>query len=205
VPAATRKPKRRRAYKGVACPRCDAPLAHSRITTGPQVCRRCGLRYRAARFDPSTPEVVVTSVAESAPGESVSCANHEKNAAVAECGRCGSFICELCRIDTDGKTFCPACFDRLKAEGALESTVTRFKDYLRMSLTASLIGFLFGALFLGVILGPAAIVYAIKGIRHKRRTGETEGMAWLGVAIFLGIAVTGFGAFISLAMVGGGL
>jgi hypothetical protein len=81
------------------------------------------------RFDPVEPRVVVPDLAGTGPEGAAPCTRHARNQAEAACARCGQFMCALCRIDADQKTYCPGCFDRLSAEGSLTSAVTRVRNY----------------------------------------------------------------------------
>jgi uncharacterized paraquat-inducible protein A len=162
------------------------PLRPRGAEDGINNCLHCGKPFEAAPFSPPQRHVRVEQVAESGPDGAVSCAKHEKNAAVANCERCGAFMCDLCRIDSDGKTYCPGCFERLNSEGELESTRTTFKDHSRMGLTLAL-----AMIFLwpfGFIVGPAAIYHAIKGIKQKRAAGESGGVVTVVIALIAGCA-----------------
>ncbi len=201
MPAARTKPRRRRvAYQGPACPRCKRPLSQGRLVSGAQTCPHCMGAFEAVRFTPPEPKAVVRQLAESGPEGAVSCANHAKNAAVAGCERCGAFICELCKIEADGKTLCPACFDRLSSEGALESTVTTFKDYGRMAGTLVVAGLLIW--IFAPVFGPVAVYYAIRGLRQKRRMGESDGLVSIYIALVMGVLEAVGGTLLLLAMFG---
>ncbi|MHC5059106.1 MAG: B-box zinc finger protein [Planctomycetota bacterium] len=181
---AAKRRRKKGAYKGPACPRCMRPLGPRGAEPGIAVCLYCHKPFEAAPFTPPERHIRVEQVAESGPDGAVSCAKHEKNAAVANCERCGAFMCDLCRIDADDKTYCPSCFERMSAEGALESTRTTFKDYSRMADTLSVV-----CIFLwifGFVLGPSAIYYSIKGVKQKRTMGEGGGVVSVVVALLLG-------------------
>lgn len=169
---------------GTFCPRCRTDLDHSRLTTGHSTCPSCGGEYEATRFDPPSLAVLPRSLGEAGPAEATACAAHPGNVAVANCERCGVFMCDLCRIDADGHVLCPACFDRLSAEGALPSSRTTFRDYGRMGVTYLVLG-----LFLWIVAAPIAMgaVYAgFKRLGQHRQTGEgSAATAW--VIIVLGL------------------
>lgn len=204
-PAKIKTKRRRRSYKGPGCPRCKRPLGSEGLVTGLQTCLHCRGAFEAVHFTPPEPKAVVRQVAEAGPGESVSCANHAKNEAVANCERCGGFICELCRIEADEKTLCPACFDRLSAEGALESTVTTFRDYGRMALTMSIVGIIPFLWLFGAIFGLAAVVYGVKALRQKRKLGESDGLTSIYIAIVLGVLEMVGGTLFLVIITSGGI
>ena len=178
----------------VRCPRCRREINLSWIDTPDAVCPLCRRPFEAIRFEPPVRAVLMPQMADGALEAAQPCAVHPLNAAVASCERCGSFICALCRIDVDGRTLCPTCFERLSTEGSLESTRTTFRDFPGLAGVAATIGCL-GVAFFGVLLGPLAIYYAIKGLRQKKAMGESDGRVGLWLAILLGVAEIGFGIF----------
>ncbi len=192
--------RRRGAYEGPSCPDCRRVLLDSRLVSGTQTCPHCGMSFQSTAFQPPERPVRVLQTAEAGPGGTVSCARHERNVAVATCGRCGLFICALCRISADGKVYCPACFDRLSAEGALESTRTSFRDYGGSARMACLVGFFFW--FFAVVLGAVALYYSIKGIQQKRQFEESDGLAGLYITLGIGIVETIGGGLLLAAVFG---
>lgn len=172
-------------YAGPACPRCGAEVDVSRLVGGEQVCPRCRRPYLAAPFTPPAPRrTPVASLAEAGPGGAVPCGLHAGNAAVASCVRCGVFMCALCRIEADGQELCPACFDRLSAEGVLSLSRTRIRDYRGLSLA---LGFLGLFCFAGILTGPLTLYLVHRGVRQKRQMRESEGGPTLFVAAVLGV------------------
>jgi hypothetical protein len=181
-------------FGGASCPRCRRDLEHQRLASGRQLCPHCGGAFEALRFDPPEVRPVVRAVEEAGPEGATACASHRGNVAVTNCGRCGVFMCDLCRIDADGLVLCPACFDRLSAEGALASARTTFRDYGRMGVTYVLAGM---PLFVfAVPLGLGAVYAGVQGIRQRARIGEGSlAKAW--VSIVLGAAeAVGSAAFL---------
>ncbi len=168
----------------IRCPLCRREIDAASIATPQAICPRCQGIFEAFRFEAPTWSAAMPQMAEGTLEASQPCAVHSLNAAVTSCQRCGSFMCELCRIDVDGKTLCPTCFERLSSEGSLETTRTTFRDYPGLAgLTAT-----FGCLisFLGVLFGPLAIYYGVKGLKQKKAMGESDGKTGLWVAIVLG-------------------
>ncbi len=168
----------------IRCPLCRREIDAAAITTPQAICPRCQGIFEAVRFEAPTRSAALPQMAEGTLEASQPCAVHSLNAAVTSCQRCGSFMCELCRIDVDGRTLCPTCFERLSSEGSLESTRTTFRDYSGLAgLTAT-----FGCLmsFLGVLFGPLAIYYGVKGLKQKKAMGESDGKTGLWVAVVLG-------------------
>ncbi len=194
--AATARPT---AATAATCPRCNLPLDHARMTSGPQICPRCRGAFEAVVFHPPERRVRVAEVGTSGPGGATSCAQHRRNTAVANCGRCGVFICALCKVEADRRVFCPACFDRLAAEGALDSVRTKYRDWGGLGLFAALLGLPFFIFGLGI--GPAAVYCGVRAIRERTRRGTGEGLVGAYAAIVLGVLETGGSALFVWSLV----
>jgi hypothetical protein len=114
---------------------------------------------------------------------------------VANCSRCGVFMCSLCRIEIDGQELCPSCFDRLSSEGVLSSSRTRFRDYRGLSLSLGILGLLL--CFFGVLTGPLTLYTVFRAVQQKRQMHEKGGTVSLIVAALLGLLQIGW----SIAMI----
>ena len=163
-------------YAGPVCPHCARPLDPRQIVSGQQLCAWCSRPYEAMRFDPVLPDLAVGRTAEAGPEGSHPCANHAGNVAATHCSRCGVFMCALCRIEADAMVLCPACFDRLVAEGGLPSAIATYRDYGRQATMLAILGLL---LVVGPIAGPASIYYAQKRLVQMKAQGEGGGRAGL--------------------------
>lgn len=189
-----------RADTGPACPYCGAPLLVELMTAGVQRCVACTRGFEAVPFSPPIVRVAVQSVAEAGPGGAVACAQHPGNAAVANCSRCGVFMCGLCRVQIDGRELCPACFDRLAAEGALPSARSRFRNYRGLATLMA-----FGGCwmyFLGLLTGPVTIYLAIQAQRQRRRLQESDGLVAVILAMLLGLMQIAGGLFFLVSLLG---
>lgn len=185
--AAPVKPRRksRRPYTGPACPQCGKALAKDQQADGERVCRVCGGAFSAYWLSPLPERSAIITPLTSSEAASP-CARHEGNASVASCGRCGVFMCQLCRIDSDGLVLCPGCFERLADEGALPSARKSYKDYGRLSSHAALLGFFLVWPF-GIFIGPFAIWMGIKGLRARTQPGVRISKTRCVVAIVVGL------------------
>jgi hypothetical protein len=181
-------------YAGPSCPHCQEPLDMARLMTGVQRCPSCAESFQAARFAAPMRATVVRGVAETAGDGGTACASHPGNASTSNCQRCGVFMCSLCEIDTDEMKLCPACFDRLSAEGALSSTRTSFRDYGRQAGMLALVGV--PLMSFGVVIGPVAVYYAIRSLRQLKEMGETKGRARAIIAIVAGLLEFAGGGFL---------
>lgn len=189
-------------YAGTACPRCGVPLKHETLTSGTQLCPRCSKPFEAVHFLPVEPLAAVAEIAGLDPSAGAPCGKHARNKAEAACQRCGQFMCALCRIDADGKAYCPPCFERLSGEGALQSTATRLRNYGGLSLSCAILSFIFGAIVIGMILAPIGVYFGARGISQKRKLEEREGVISLILTIILNVILFFTSLLLTLAVFG---
>ncbi len=189
----------RRPYEGPACPWCGSGLELPRLIAGGQVCPRCVRPFLATPFFPPEPRVQVEALAAAGPEGAVPCARHAGNAAVANCTRCGVFMCSLCRIEIDGQELCPSCFERLSSEGVLSTAQNRYRDFRGLSLSVGVLGCL--VYFLGLLTGPVTIYLAYLGYRQRKQMNESGGIVSLVAAVLLGLSQIGLGLFLIYAVV----
>lgn len=189
-------------YVGPACPRCNVPLALESITAGEDICPRCQGFFTATVFHAPQRVTRVLQLAQSGPESAGSCANHPRNVAVTNCGRCGLLICSLCELDLHGEKYCPSCFDRLTRDGGIENAQTRFRDWRTLSFATALLGLLFSAIMVGVPLGVLSIYYAVRGFRDPQWSKDK--LFVLVLAIVLALCDIGIGlvVFSSLLLKG---
>ena len=160
-------------YHGPQCPYCSVTLAETMLHTGAMTCPNCNSEFEATVFRPPEVRVAAPEMVGAGPEAGSACANHARNAAVASCQRCGLFICSLCEMNIGTGSFCPSCFDRVRADGSVQAVVTRYRDYSTMAGTSVLAGFLLSFMFLSVPFGAVAIYYGIKGMRQRRERGAS--------------------------------
>jgi ribosomal protein L37AE/L43A len=183
------------AYVGPQCPRCGILLSENAIRSGVITCEICKRAFEATAFTALAPpraEVVETIVV-AGPAGANACANHERNAAVTSCQRCGLFICSLCDMNVGAGSYCPSCFDRVRAEGTLKPVVSRYRDYASMARLTAIIGLIF--YFVWPIVGAAAIYFATKGMRQRREQGRSRAGMIIVMLIGIGEVIAGFTLF----------
>ena len=186
-------------YAGPACPHCARSIEVRQLISGPQTCAFCRRPYEAVAFDPPPPDLSVPRVTEAGPEAANACANHAGNVAATHCSRCGIFMCRLCRIDADAMVLCPACFDRLVAEGALPSAIATYRDYGRQAGMLAVLGLLF--IFVAPIAGPAAIYFGRKQLKQLAAMKQQGGRAGIYVVFVLAVLETLFGLLVFYYMV----
>jgi hypothetical protein len=169
------------------------------MTSGRQLCPRCNADFEAVVFrPPQRRSLRVAEVGAAGPGGDTSCAVHKRNAAVANCSRCGIFICSLCKVEADRRVFCPACFERLADEDALDTTRTKYRDWSTLGLAFALLGIPF--FFLGVGLGAAAFYCGIKAARQREERGDSVGLVAIYSASVLGALEIAGGAIFLVSL-----
>ena len=169
----------------IRCPRCRREIDVALIPSSSAAeCPLCHRRFEAVRFDAPLRTATMARTIDGSLEAAQPCANHARNAAVANCERCGSFICALCRIDVDSRTLCPACFERLTTEGTLESTRTTFRDFSGLASVTATAGCLLWVF--SMLLGPLAIYYGVRGLKQKKEMGEEDGIAGIWTAMVIG-------------------
>ncbi len=179
-------------YRGPACPHCSEPVDLAALEAGTTRCSRCRRAFDAERFAPVERPLVAAPVGGAGPAGATACGAHPQNAALANCDRCGVFICGLCRVDSDEMALCPSCFNRLARAEELPSLKLRFVDYGARASSAAALGFLFCFPF-GAVMGPLAVYYGVRGLTQP--TESLGGKAGVVLAMLLGLLEAGMTFF----------
>jgi len=174
------------------CPACLKPVPTTFAPSGARTCPGCRTAYEAVVFQlPALPALRAAAFT----GEGSSpCAAHPGNGAEVACDRCGRLMCGLCRVNSDGKTLCTKCFERLAAEGALPSTVRHFTSHLARARMVTLVSWLLYPF--AMLLGPYAFYLSIRAWMDRRRTGENEGKVAIPVLTLLSLLSSAMGFFL---------
>jgi hypothetical protein len=123
---------------------------------------------------------VIEAVVVAGPDGANTCANHARNAAVTSCQRCGLFICSLCDMNVGAGSYCPSCFDRIRAEGTLKAAPRKYRDYASIARLTAVIGLI--AYFAWPIVGAISLYFVPKGFRQRRAQGRSgAGMVVVGI------------------------
>ena len=95
----------------VPCNRCNRPLPKWGLAARQAtLCPDCSASS-IVRVFPALFYAASGSVAAEAAGEGeAACFDHPGKRAVAACGRCGRFVCQLCSVEFKGAIWCPSCF-----------------------------------------------------------------------------------------------
>ena len=109
------------------CPSCDYPLPEDRERLGAR-CPSC----RDSLYEP--PSRFARPLR---PGESA-CTVHANNEALGTCGRCGNFLCEICRCKWREQILCVPCVERALA--SKDATPEQARGHFRQALFGLLLG-----------------------------------------------------------------
>jgi hypothetical protein len=176
----------------VSCPHCAYLIERSGMVRGANVCDRCRRGFQAFALEPPARPWRVQSLDEG-PG-AVACPLHTGNRATGHCARCGVFLCPVCRLQADRKGYCPACFQRLASDNALDTARRHYTDYGSLGALFAVLGLV--TWILGMALGPAAVHYSLKGLVQRDALGETGTRlalwGWLFLGVFDFLAGAGF-------------
>ena len=109
----------------VPCNRCGRPLPKWEIDRQDRaVCPECGA-YSIVRVFPALFYLQTGPVtAETAAQGEAACFDHPAKRAVAACGHCGRFVCQLCAVEFKGGMWCPSCFSAGDFSAQLARTAT---------------------------------------------------------------------------------
>ena len=183
----------------VPCNRCNLPLPKWELASQDgALCPECGaysiVRVFPALFYSQTGPVTTEPAAE---GEAA-CFDHPGKRAVAACGHCGRFVCQLCAVEFKDGIWCPSCFtagDYSAKTVAFENSRTLYDSIALMAAVAPLLLWPLTA-----ISAPIALFVAVRywrrplGLSRRVRwrsalailmaMGEIAGWVW-GTAYFL--------------------
>jgi len=158
-------------------------------------CPTCGWAGRARLFRPVEPFV---ERAQDALPDDATCIHHPSKQAVAICEGTGDYICSLCAIELDGKTYSAQYLDRAgkdKLAAAFDRDLPRPDRAMGTYLAGAFLLSCFG-----VVLIPFAIHQFIKALRlHKtndlyRRVRSRTSIVLGGLVLFAIIGLMAVGA-----------
>ena len=141
----------------VPCARCDMPLPKWELAISDvAVCTSCGSSNRVRIFPAAFRDGAVPVATESAQEGDASCYDHPSKRAVAACGQCGRFVCQLCAVEFGDGIWCPSCVAARagKARGVKLETSRTLYDSMALLLPMGAV-LLYPFMFLAA---PASLV-----------------------------------------------
>ena len=191
------------------CPRCSAPIELTQ--DGAHRCSRCRLDFDyyqgAAAMAPAGPRLAPAPQPNAVSGlvSGAICATHPGNAAATLCERCGGFMCGLCTIRVEGRSYCADCFNLLTQRGAFRFAQRSF-SVPNSALTLAI--FSVPALLswpIAIVLAVLALFTASRGLREIEKRSDLPGRGQcIAAVVVAGLALVGalvIGAVMIVAVV----
>jgi hypothetical protein len=163
-------------------------------------CRFCNWAGRVYHFEPpprrsERPEVAMA--------DDATCANHPSKKAVSICEGTGNYICSLCAVDIDGKTYSVQFLDKqgrqhiAKLANELEQTQKRPDRVYLLMIALSLIP------LVGLVTIPWAVVAYVQTMLRMQRDRYLSELLSTGRLLMLtlaGVAVLGVNLFYAIGI-----
>jgi hypothetical protein len=169
----------------IPCARCTKPLpdwapGSDELT----ICSSCRAENRVRVFPAAFRSAAAVRLEAALEGEAA-CFDHPGKRAVAACGQCGRFVCQLCLVEFGEETWCPACV-AARAGGAAQANLETSRTlYDSIALTVPLMSLVMWPVT--VITGPGAIVYSI--VKWRAPLSLVRRNRWrFVIAILIGLA-----------------
>jgi len=137
---------------GAECPKCNSEITPGSGAGPETVCMSCGWKGHVYLFNPVG--AVVRNAREAIP-EDATCANHPTKRAETVCEGTGNYICALCAVEIDDKTYSVQYLDG-KGKNELTRLFGRYLERPDYSM-----GFY---LALALIIWPAAVILVPMGL-----------------------------------------
>jgi hypothetical protein len=139
------------------------------------------------------PGAGMTALTTGITGAAATCRNHPQSNASDRCTGCAEPFCPNCLVEISGRRYCASCkVMAVEVNPALfEHGPTLSSQDARSALICAYVAF--GGLFCikyGLILGPVAIVLAIKAKTALRRNPQMKGDGMATAGLVMGILAT---------------
>jgi len=164
---------------------CGMPLPKWELTQGDTAtCPACNSTNTARMYPAAFADKSVAQTEKALEGEA-SCFDHPAKRAVAACGHCGRFVCQLCAIEYGTATWCPSCVANPKGKVPQARSDTSRSLYDTWALT---IPFALLVIWpLTVFSAPAVIALAV--MKRKAPISLVRRNRWR-LWVGLGVAIT---------------
>jgi hypothetical protein len=163
------------------------------------VCTSCGASNQVRIF-PAAFRDDRHSATESALEGEAACYDHPSKRAVAACGQCGRFICQLCSVEFGEGVWCPSCVAARAGKARSVKLETSRTLYDSMALLLPM-----GAVLLYpfmVLAAPASLVLTV--MKWRQPLSLVRRNRWrFAAAVLLSVAELGFCAAMAYMLVRG--
>lgn len=187
----------------VRCPACAQPITPSETVLNTR-CALCGWAGQVLVFNPPAPKAVDQPAP--AMGDDTTCVHHPTKRAEAVCSGTGDYICSLCAIDVQGKTYSAAYLNRTEKTDLSEQFNRTLARPDRVILLLALLSIFPWT----AIAGPAFLIFAFfqfAKLRRQRRESSlyrrlTDGNQQLAIILLLGLWIGLYVAAAALITIG---
>ena len=114
------------------------------------------------------------------------CKNHPDVVAMDRCAGCAEVFCPNCLVEIGGRKYCGSCKVMVLDGRPVATTATKPCKEADEALKFLLIGIF----FLGIVLGPVAIVKALKAKSLINASSALSGSGKANAAVIVGVVVT---------------
>jgi hypothetical protein len=168
------------AQHSFACPRCDSEIS---VVLFPAFYRREEtMRHQAIVADEA------------------SCFFHGGRVAEFACGRCGRFLCPLCRIAWAGEDLCPACLEAANSGTRAKQLASSRFHYDSLALALSTLPVLTG--IVSILTAPVALGFALFTFNRECSVAPRTKIRFLLAMLFSLATITAWVAFFVYAFRG---
>ena len=146
----------------LACPECGFELKPAFFESSDfRNCQICGVEVSATPFPACFADSKTITAMELDRGEDeTSCFHHDSKKAIADCTRCGKFLCALCAVEVGSDVLCPECLvsgEQKASDPRLERERTLYDS---IALTIAILPAM--TISLSILGAPAAMYVALR-------------------------------------------
>ncbi len=180
------------------CPACGLEQSND-LNHNPSACARCESSISIELF-PAFYRAEETIRHQAIVADQASCFFHADRLAEFSCGRCGRFLCALCRICWAGEDSCAACLETANSgKRAKQLASTRF-HYDSLALALSTLPILTGVI--SIITAPVALGFALFTFKRECSVVPRTKIRLLMAILFSTATIAAWAAFFIYAFRG---
>ena len=149
------------AVAALECPVCHADLPPQLWNAAYETyCPGCRRTVAVAAFPAIARRSAGVAAEPVTEGAEASCFYHPGKRAAVACDVCGRYLCSLCQVELSGSNWCPACIERQKSQGKLQSLENRRTLYDNIALALATLPALF--VWTSLIGAPIALFVTVR-------------------------------------------
>ncbi len=180
------------AHFALLCPCCGGALGPEALQPHGARCSGCEAHVEAAAF-PALFRGGPRAVNEPVVSDEAACFFHPNCVAAFSCGRCGRFLCALCRISWAGENVCTACLEVASKAGkghALASSRFHFDSLALALATLPVLTWIFS-----MLTAPLALGFALFTWQRECSIAPRSKIRFIGALLFSVLTIAGWVVF----------